>query len=564
MQQRRPIFRKCVLASCLFLAVGAAQAEKPVRGGELQLLNYAPSVNPISFDPADGVWKTNQDLGTVYEQFIVGDLSKAKSRGGTFDFEPDGWIPQSIYKGELAESWELKQDPLRVEINLRKGVMFPEKPGVMAKREMTADDVVFSFERNKASSRMPPDYFSFVSKVDAKNPHQVVFYFDHFNAEWEYRLMWGAYYVVYPKEVVDKGITDWKNANGTGPFSVAENVQNSHVSYARNPDYWGTAIVGGEEHKLPFLDRYTFRTVKDPSTQYSMLRTGKVDIMEVVPHDAVEELKKSAPDLKWREYIPYSGQIIGLRVDQKPFDDIRVRRAVNMAINRKEIIDALYEGKGDLLTFPAHPAYTDYYEPLEALPAEVQELFTYDVDKAKQLLKEAGLAKGFTFKTQVCSCNVAHMEMMPLIAAYLSQINVTMEIEPLEYGAYFSSVRSMKHPAGYMLTKGLTNPTTALRNSWGAGDPWNVSNWRDDKFEAGLKAVYAEQDPDKRNELLKELRNYALASANYIILPSQRTYRAWWPWVKNYDGELRAGTHRPGPVYAQIWIDQDLKKKMGF
>ena len=78
-----------------------------------------------------------------------------------------------------------------------------------------------------------------------------------------------------------------------------------------------------------------------------------------------------------------------------------------------------------------------------------------------------------------------------------------------------------------------------------------------------MDAVYLEQDEAKRQAMLKEMTREILDKAPYIWLPTPYVYTAWWPWVKNYDGELRAGAVRPGPIYARIWIDQDLKKKMG-
>nr|MBF0684890.1 ABC transporter substrate-binding protein [Pseudomonas sp.] len=545
-------------------AYAAHAAEEPKYGGNLEIINYYPTLNAQTWDPADYVWKQNHDLGTIYELLFVADLSKAKSRGGEHLFEADAWLPTDAIKGELAESWQVLEDPLRVEIKLRKGVRFPGKEGVMAARDLTAQDVVYSFERTNASARKVQGYFDYIDRVEAVDDHTVIFHFNKFNAEWDYRFGYGYYAQIYPKEVVEKGISDWRNANGTGPFNIAEYVQGNAATYKKNPDYWGEATIDGKSYKLPFIDSFVYRTVKDESTQHSLLRSGKVDILENIRWSAVEELKKSAPDLQWRRSLMYTGYLLAMRNDAKPFDDVRVRRAMNMAVNKKEIIDALYEGNAEMLAFPLHPDYQGYYKPLEEMPDSVKELFDYNPEKAKKLLAEAGYPKGFSFKAQVCACNAPHMELMPLLSAYFEQIGVKMEIVPMEYAAFFSSMNASTHTAGYMMSKGHSNPTTALRNSYTKNDPWNTAKWHNEEFEKGMQEVFLERDESVRHKKMQELTRMALDDAPYVVLPTPYYYRAWWPWVKNYGGELRAGAVRPGPIYAQIWIDQDLKKKMGY
>ncbi len=103
------------------------------------------TLSALSWDPADFNWKSNHDTGATYEQLFAADLSKSARNGGKYDFVLDAYIPPEAIRGELAEGWEWKQNPLRVEIKLRRGVMFPDKPGVMKSRELVADDVVNSY-----------------------------------------------------------------------------------------------------------------------------------------------------------------------------------------------------------------------------------------------------------------------------------------------------------------------------------------------------------------------------------------------------------------------------------
>ena len=551
----------------LALVLGASTARadsKPRYGGTLEVGTVYVTLSALSWDLADWNWKQNHDAGQFYEQLFAADLSKSKKYGGPHPFYADAWLPSDAIRGELAEKWEWKDNPLRIEIKLRKGIMFPEKPGVMASRELVADDVVFAYTRLANSPKKIPTYFDHVEKVHATDKHTVVFQFRQFNAEWDYRFGWGYFSGIMPKEVADAGPANWKNANGTGPFVLSDFVSGNSNTYAKNPIYWDKAKLNGTDYKLPFVDKVIYRTIKDEATFVTALRTGKLDILEAIRWQNVEELKKSAPQLQWSRWLNMSGTFLVMRVDTKPFDDIRVRRALNMAVNKQEIVSAYYNGNAELLGYPMHPDFAGYYEPLEAMPGSVKELFTYNPIKAKQLLAEAGHPNGFTFKVQVCSCSPDHMDLLPLVAAYLEKVGVKLEIQPLEYGAFLSAMTSKKHAAGYFMNKGHTNPTASIRSTFVTGQTWNPSLWSDPAFDKRMEEVYRERDEGERKAMLKSMTREILDKAPHLWLPTPYIYTAWWPWVKNYGGELRAGAVRPGPIYARIWMDQELKKKMGY
>ena len=559
------LVRGLTIAGALGLSHSFAYAdEKPQMGGTLNIGNVYVTLSPLSWDPGDWAWKFGQDTGLMYEQLFVGDLSKSKRNGGKYSFVPDAWLASDAMKGELAESWEWKDNPQRVEIKLRKGVMFPEKPGVMASRELVADDVVQSFYRLDKSPKKIPTYFDHVQKVEAADPHTVVFTFNNYHSEWDYRFGWGYYSGIVPKEVADAGAGNWKNANGTGPFMLTDYVQGNAITYSKNPIYWDKEKIGDQEYKLPFVDKIVYRTIKDEATFLTALRTGKLDLLEGIRWMAADELKKSAPQLQWLRRLDTGGTFLAMRVDTKPFDDIRVRRALNMAINKKEIVDSFYMGNAELFAYPMHPDYIGYYEPLESMQDSVKELFTYNPEKAKALLKEAGYPNGFSFKVQVCSCSPNHMDLLPLVAAYLEKVGVKAEIQPMEYGAFLSALTTKTHAAGYFMRNGHTNPTTSIRKSFVTKQTCNPSQYSDPEYDKKMFDVYLEKDESKRQEVLKVLTREIVDKAPYIWLPVEYGYSAWWPWVKNYGGELRVGSERPGPIHARIWIDQDLKKKLGY
>src|SRR5258708_21131742 len=98
-------------------------------------------------------------------------------------------------------------------------------------------------------------------------------------------------------------------------------------------------------------------------------------------------------------------------------------------------------------------------------------MFTYGPAKAKKLLADAGYPKGFTTKVQVCSCSPDHMDLLPLVAAYLEQVGVKLEIQPLEYGAFLSAMSSRTHTPAYFMNSGHANPTRTIHNSFIPGEP---------------------------------------------------------------------------------------------
>lgn len=555
-------------ALSLMLAASPASAqtkmETPKYSGTLEISTLYPSASALSFDSYDVPWKLNHDAGSVYEQLFAADLSKAKSRGGPSGFISDAYIPSDLIRGELAEKWEWLDNPLRVKITLRKGVMFPEKPGVMAKRELVADDVVFSYRRLMSSPKVNKTSFDFIKDVAAEDKYTVVFEMSKFNAEWDYRFGYGFYSAIIPKEVVDAGAADWKNANGTGPFKITDYVQANSQTYEKNPDYWDKEVIDGTEFKLPYVDKFEYRIIKDAATRATALRTGKLDIMERISWQDAEQLKKSAPDLKWNRWLSTEGIFLAMRVDKKPFDDVRVRRALNMAVNKQEIIKSFYNGNAELFAYPQGPDYSGYFQSLEEQPASVRELFEYDPAKAKKLLAEAGYSNGFTFKAQVTSNSQEQMDLLALIAAYYEQIGVKVEIQPMEYGAFLSAMTTRTHAAGYLMDSGRVSPLTTIYKSFVSWQTWNPSQWSDPKLDERMQAVFQERDESKRKSEMRAITTEMLDKAPYVWLPTPYYYTAWWRWVKGYAGELRAGAVRPGPIYARIWIDQDLKRKMGY
>jgi peptide/nickel transport system substrate-binding protein len=565
------LFLSMLALSLLLLGVlvsGAGAADKVQVGGTLTYLDVYPTLNPMTWDVDDWNWKHAYDTGFYMEHLLVGDLQKGPRGTKKITFHNNAWIPPDIMTGELLEKWEVKKKPMQIILHLRKGVMWQEKPGVMKARELVADDVVYTISRLKNSRKAIPLYMDFVGKMETPDKYTVIVNMTEWCADWHYRMGWGYYDAIQApeQEKAPGGPKKWENACGTGPYMLAEYKEGHSQIYSKNPNYWGSETIDGKKYKLPLTDKVVMQIIKDEGTQIASLRTGKLDLMMGMDWKHVEGLKKSNPQLQWVRRLATGNYTLALRMDQKPFNDIRVRRAMNLAINKKEIIDSFFGGNAELHTYPFPPTFTDVYTPLDKLPPSVRELYTYNPEKAKKLLAEAGYPNGFTFKAQVSNAGQAGMDIAAMVVAYLAKIGVTLVLDPMDYPSHLSRMTKKNHSEGYFFSNDHGGPFSAIRKNFLTGQTWNPhmmsipyvdKTWSD--------VVENPKLTDKQAlEAMKKLAVYISEQVPCVILPTAYTYGAWWPWVKNYYGEIRVGAHRASPIISRIWIDQELKKKMGY
>ena len=364
--------------------------------------------------------------------------------------------------------------------------------------------------------------------------------------------------------MVEADIHDWRNAVGTGPFILKDYVEGSSLTYVRNPLYWGTTTIDGKEYKLPFVDRLVWPIVPDESTRIATLRTGKCDIMESVGWRYKETLQETCPELRVYRTLSTTFTCISPRLDieEPPFSDIRIRKAMSMAIDRQAIIDSQMGGEAELVSAPFSAGWSeDLYTPLEELPDSAKELYEYNPEKAKQLLAEAGYPDGFKAEMVILNLGTAP-DLAAMIADYWSEIGIDVELKPYEYGAYLALMFSKRFKHIYLRYKGNGDPFVL---SWIAGDPsyrGNSAMYDDPYFRERLEALDQEPDAAKAKQALKELNVYLIEQCPYIFLPVGYNYAYAWPWAKNWYGELNANARSPGQIHARVWIDRDLKYKM--
>ncbi len=210
--------------------------------------------------------------------------------------------------------------------------------------------------------------------------------------------------MIVPKAVGD-GYID--RPVGTGPFRFEEWVRDSHFSVVKNEDYWGDP---------PKLDRVVFRVIGDESARVSALRSGEIDIATFIPVHEISSLE-GHPDINVVTVLGTRSYFLEMNVNKPPFNDIRVRQAMNHAVDMDTIIGVLYEDRATRIPFILSPQAFAYHGELK--------MFDYDPEKARRLLAEAGYPNGFSFELDVVDNHRARAE---IYQAMLAEVGIDVKI----------------------------------------------------------------------------------------------------------------------------------------
>ena len=591
-QKSKSTFRSTLLALMLALILGgagflsspawaaeikgfsseAAKNAGPQYGGTITYHMHGGQGPPNSWDPVDNQGTTMLHVSPYLETLLSGDFEKYGPRGtNEYPFRMmSGHVPYHMYKGLLAESWTVP-DQNTIIFKIRQGLMFQDKPGVMAGRELTAEDVAYSYNRNLSSGNMLSFYAPFTT-ITATDKYTVEIKLSSWVPDWTWKI--GTYrFYPYPRELVEAGIGDWQNhiGIGTGPFMLEDFVEGSSVTYVKNPNYWDSYVYNDKKYEIPFVDRIVKTLIEEPAILIASLRTGKIDIMDSVGSQYVQTLKETSPEIELIEALEARGYLVGMRLDREPFDDARVRLAMNMAIDRQSVIDKVWDGKGSILNFPYHSNLPEtLYTPLEKLPRSTQEQFEYNPERARQLLAEAGYSNGFETTIQLDN-REALSDIAVLLVAFWKDIGVDVSIDVQDQTSMGSILRSKKHepvtlfthggPADqfsplsvYIFPKFVLNTSSSTTKSIVMDNP---------ELQELYDRAFGTLDVVEQQKLLKELSQKILAGNYYAIVPTGHVNLAHWPWVENYygeDGESVGGLQRR--VFSRVWINSALKQEL--
>jgi peptide/nickel transport system substrate-binding protein len=317
-------------------------------------------------------------------------------------------------KPALAADWEVSNDGKVYRFILREGVKFHDGTA------MDSSDVIFSIQRAIADDSVNAQkaLFEPVESVAAEGSGSVVITLKRPTGHFLFNLGWGDA-VVVGEESADGNKS---NPVGTGPFLFKRWVKGDRVELERNPDYWG------EPAKLATA---TFRFIPDPAAAVSAMMAGDVDAFANFP--APENMIQFEADPRFKVIIGSTeGEtILSINNGRPPFDDLRVRRAIAHAIDRKDIIDGAMFGYGTAIGShfaPHHPAHVD-----------LTNRYPLDLNKARALLSEAGYPEGFQATLKLPPPSYARRG-GEIIASQLSEIGIELEIIPVEWAQWLEQV----------------------------------------------------------------------------------------------------------------------------
>ena len=529
----------------------AGAAENPQYGGTIKFFNFR---DVASWDPGDSVGHSVFALGFVYEQ--LGSVDWAKGVGGTKEATYRSNIfPSKTATGCLAERWEWK-DPLTLVFHIRRGVKFHNKPPANG-REMTAEDVAFCLNRYVKNPRAWINCRSSIASINATDKYTVVL-----KLKDPFAFMLGDFInsspgFTYPPEAIQQygKLSDWKVACGTGPWMVDSFVPDSVINFKKNPDYWGYDELN-PGNKLPYADGVDILYIKELAVRLAALRTGKLDVLWSVGAEDSKLLQQTNPELQRAEMLDFNTPVsVWMRCNAPPFNDIKVRQAMSMALDYKALVK--YLGGGEILNRP-FTVDDENYTPLNKLPQDIQDMYAYKPVKARQLLAQAGYPKGF--KTEITT-NAQKQSAVTILLKYWADIGVDCKVNVQErrtatnlrkrvaYNGMIADDNSVQLP-WRLLTRETTGNSS---NSTGFGDPAY------DKKMADLLATTA---IDEQNKKIRELGVDNMRLAVRIDFPTPYVYNYWQPWLKGYHGEVSlGGSFVQGPILARVWVDQNLKKK---
>jgi dipeptide transport system substrate-binding protein len=427
------MFRKITFAAALFAACSLSAV------ASAKTFVYCSEAAPSGFDPALATSGTTYDAvgHTIFNRLV-------EFKKGTTEVEP-----------ALAESYQVPDDGLQYTFKLRPGVKFQTTDYFTPTRTLDADDVVFSFERQlKADNPWHkyvdgaaweyfddlgmPDLIQSIVKVDKMT---VRFILKRKEAPFVADIA-TPFASIQSKEYADKLQADGKMAQlnqlpvGTGPFTYVDYQQDTAIRYKANPDYWAGK---------PKIDDLVFAITTDASTRYQKLQAGECDLISY-PNSADVPAMKANPDLKVSEMPGLNIAFLAYNTMQPPFDRAEVRKALNMAINKKAIVDAVFQGAATVAKNPIPPGMWSYNNAVED--------DNYDPEASKAALAAAGV-KDLSMKIWAMPVSRPYMlnakRAAELMQADFAKVGVKAEIISYEWAEYLQRVKAKDRDGAVIL-----------------------------------------------------------------------------------------------------------------
>jgi len=426
----------------------------------------------------------------------------------------------------LAESWEVSDDGLTYTFKLREGVKFQTTANFTPSRDFNAEDVVFSFERQRDPNNPfhkvsggQYEYFEsmdmpgLIKSIEAVDDRTVRFTLNRPEAPFIANLgmdFASIQSAEYADKMLKAGTPEKVDFDpvGTGPFQLVNYQKDAAIRFKAHPDYWAG--------KAP-IDNLVFAITPDASVRYQKLKAGECQVM-TYPNPADIAAMRNDPAVNLLEQEGLNVGYLAFNTEKKPFDDKRVRQALNYAVNKDAIIDAVFQGAGKKAKNPIPPTIWSYND-------EVKD-YAYDPAKAKQLLTEAGYADGF--ETDIWAMPVQRpynpnaRRMAELMQADFAKVGVKAKIVSYEWGEYLKRSKQGEHQTVLLGWTGDNgdpdNFMFVLLGCEAAKNSANRARWCNKEFNDLLVQAKQTSDVAKRTELYEKAQVIFKEEAPWITI----------------------------------------------
>jgi peptide/nickel transport system substrate-binding protein len=449
-------------------------------------------------------------------------------------------------KGDLAESWQASPDGRVWTFKIRKGVKWHNVPPLNG-RELTAADIKYCYEQY-AKEGVQTFTFDAIEGMETPDKHTLRIHLKSANHLFVQNLA-EPIAVIFAKEVLEEDGDLKKRAIGTGPFLLKEHTRKVRVVLQRNPDYFD----GGR----PYVDQYTILSTPDAATRLAAFRTGQSDILWLASPSEVETVRKTTPNIQVHTYhntlTPFG---LALAQDRPPFNDVRVRRAISMAIDRPKQLSTVFEGSGIL----GHGVPWIYYQDKAPTAKDLGPYWEYRPAEAKKLLGEAGHGKGF-------ETTLFYYEYFPQMSSQVQlvqqdlkkNLNIDVKITKLDYTSYYGRYvegkwdgMSWGFQSGHAV--GLDERTYHYMHSKSTKNFFRVNDPVIDELTTKLHQT---PGPADQRALAKKIVEREYDQVLRMWMPYSNGFMVFQPHVRNAaSAALRRTDGYGSPTIARVWMEK--------
>ncbi|MHB8644672.1 MAG: ABC transporter substrate-binding protein [Thermomicrobiales bacterium] len=493
--------------------VSGAAAVQPKPGGTLVISWWTG--DPPDLDPFLNVtFRAQEFAGFFYSRLLKYDSGPGV---GPNSFKP---VP------DLAEKYVVSTDGLTYTFTIRANAKWQNLPP-MSGRAVTADDVVYSFTRFRQVSPNK-NYFDVVKDVKATDPRTVVFTLNNAFAPFENAVAAPVLWIM-PKEVIEADGDARKRVIGSGPWIFNKFDKGVQVVAKKNPDYYFTGT--------PYVDELDLLIIPTAATSVANLRAKQVDIIAPSQSDR-KAIAASNPEIQLTDFPQNLLYFMYWRVDAPPFNDVRVRQAVSLALDRDELITVLDEGKGYINNSIPAGLESWWLDPRGADMGPSAKYFKRDVDAAKKLLADANFPVGqkIPFISTQNAYGDTFNSSIELVIKQLKDAGIQLDFQPQDYAAYISSTFLGKFTPGTMiwgLETPFQEPHEYLFNMYHPKGVRNHAGVNDQKLTDMVDKQAVTLDKGARKQLINDIQRYTGEQQYYVIGPIGPSTVAAQPWVKN-------------------------------